>query len=195
MRKDRVFDLVLIALAVATAAVLFTFKVFSLPEGGDVTLVMLPIVIVALWRGLGVGITAGALYGLVELLFLGGIKFVVHPAQLVLDYPLAYGCVGLAGVFAPVWLASVARGELARGVWTAVIPGVAVGTIARYACHTVSGVIFFASYAPKGTPVLVYSAIYNSFALVSGAMVAVLAAILMPALARGVPRLARERTS
>lgn len=192
MRQERLFDLLLVALAVAASAVLFTLKVFEMPQGGAVTLNMLPIIVVALWRGPGVGVTAGVLYGLIELLVLGGLKWVVHPVQLVLDYPLAYGVLGLAGIFSAVWVASVQAGETGRGIRMAVVPGLLVAAAARYACHVVSGVVFFSAYA-DGQPVVLYSLAYNSFVIVGAALSAVVLVVLMPALARGVPRLAAGR--
>jgi thiamine transporter len=39
--------------------------------------------------------------------------------------------------------------------------GVGVGVAARFCSHFVSGVLFFASFAPAGVSPLVYSALYN----------------------------------
>ncbi len=41
------------------------------------------------------------------------------------------------------------------------ILGVGVGIAARFCSHLVSGVLFFASYAPAGVSPFVYSAVYN----------------------------------
>ena len=48
---------------------------------------MVPIFVLALRRGLVPGMIAGAVYGCVDLLI---DPFVVHPVQLLLDYPVAY---------------------------------------------------------------------------------------------------------
>lgn len=36
-----------------------------------------------------------------------------------------------------------------------------VGILGRFICHFISGIIFFAIYAPEGMNPLLYSAIYN----------------------------------
>jgi len=66
------------------------------------------------------------------------------PLQVLLDYPIAFGALGLAGFFRN-------RPFL----------GVNVGIWGRFIAHFVSGIIFFASYAPEGMHPAVYSAIYN----------------------------------
>ena len=92
-RRTRI--LVEIALTIALAVVLNLVKLWRMPYGGDVSLEMLPILVLALRRGWKPGVVAGALYGLVSLMF-GAV--VVHWAQFVLDYPLAYALVVVAGV-------------------------------------------------------------------------------------------------
>lgn len=186
MRNERIRIMVEIALAVALAAALNWFGV-RLPwnvAGGKIALDMLPIFVVALRRGLLPGIVAGALWGVLDLAFE---PFVVHPVQLVLDYPLAFALCGLAGLGA----ASVQR-ALVEGRVSAAALGAAgwsvVGGAARFGSHLVSGVIFFSANAPAGQPVWLYSALYNlSYIGPSVIACAALAAILLPALHRAVP--------
>jgi thiamine transporter len=102
---------------------------------------MVPILWLALRRGPKVGLFAAAVYGLVQLAVE---PFIVHPLQVLLDYPLAFGALGLAGFF-----------------HNRPFVGVNVGIWGRFITHFVSGVIFFASYAPEGMNPAVYSAIYN----------------------------------
>ncbi len=134
-----------IAVAIALAAVLHLAKLWEMPQGGSITLgTMAPLLILALRRGPVAGATAGALYGLFEGWILSGGKFFYHPVQVILDYPLAFGLLGLAGFFprSPAF-------------------GVVIAAAARYLSHVVSGVVFFAQYAPKGQPVWLYSLGYN----------------------------------
>ena len=102
---------------------------------------MVPIIWFALRRGLRAGVEAGAVYGLVYMA-LGGYN--VDPVQAIIDYPLAFGALGLAGLFQKYPVAGV----------TAVIFG-------RFMAHFISGVWFFWMYAPEGMNPVVYSAIYN----------------------------------
>jgi len=151
------------ALCIALSIALSYVRLFSLPQGGSVSLSMLPLFIFALRRGGGCGMLAGAVTGLLHL-FLGG--YVVHPVQALLDYPIASGALGLAGFFQ-----------------SKKILGIAVGTLCNMMCSVLSGVIFFASYAPKGMNVLLYSLMYNgSVVLTKGVICAVLACLLLPRL-------------
>ncbi|HUK50713.1 MAG TPA: energy-coupled thiamine transporter ThiT [Terriglobales bacterium] len=126
------------------------FLPFQMPEGGRVTLAaMVPIFFVAIRRGPTVGIIAGVAFGLVVLV---EEPFVYNPIQFLLDYPLAFGALGLAGFFR-------------KEPWLPLV-GVAVGIGGRFICHFISGLVFFASYAPAGMDPAVYSALYNAWYLI-----------------------------
>jgi thiamine transporter len=127
---------------IALSTVLSFVKFFSLPEGGSITAgSMVPILWFALRRGSKVGCTAGAIYGLVQLMIE---PYVYNPAQVLLDYPIAFGALGLAGLF---------KGHR--------VVGAATGITGRFVAHFLSGIIFFSMYAPEGMNPIVYSAIYN----------------------------------
>jgi thiamine transporter len=129
---------------VALASVLNFIILYTLPQGGSVTLGgMVPILFLALRRGVRVGVGAGMVLSLV-ILSVPGQAFVVNPIQFLLDYPIAYGALGLAGFFPKRPLI-----------------GVGAGILGRFCSHFVSGVVFFASFAPTGESPVVYSAIYN----------------------------------
>ena len=169
------------ALAVALSFVLGFIVLFRMPFGGSVSLEMIPLILLALRQGWKVGVVAGAAYGLLDLAI---DPYVVHPVQVLLDYPLAFGALGLAGLFKPT----------VRGA----ILGATVAVLARSSCHFLSGVIFFASYAPNGWNPLLYSAAYNAAYLApSLAIVVVVVVVLMKALegAQPSPRQVRYRGS
>ncbi len=90
-------QLVYSAAAIGLAVVCSMIKLFEMPMGGSVTLLsMLFIVLIAYWYGPYVGIMTAVAYGLVQ--------FVTEPIfytlpQMLLDYPLAFGALGLAGFF------------------------------------------------------------------------------------------------
>jgi len=133
---------------VALAGALYLIKIFTLPQGGSITLgSMVPIFLLALRRGARIGIVGGIAFGLVALVedVYSGVEVIFYPAQVILDYPLAFGLLGLSGLFRKV-----------------PVLGVGVGIAARFCSHFVSGVLFFASYAPAGVSPYVYSALYNS---------------------------------
>jgi len=182
LKPDRTRVFVEIALTIALAAVLAMLRVWKMPQGGTISLVMVPLYVLALRRGAFVGIVAGALYGVVD--FWIDPFPPVHWIQPLLDYPLAYAACGLAGLFAPVWRRAVVGSRIPLGVAGAILPGVALAALTRYAVHVVSGVVYFGEYAPEGQPVLVYSLGYNSFVLVSAVFAAAATAAVLPALDR-----------
>ena len=165
-----------IGMAIALASILsWLARAFPLtmPQGGTFGLEMLPILFVALRRGVVPGVVAGALFGLLQLTGVGGSPFIYHPVQALLDYPLAFGALGLAGL--------VPVGEL-RG-WHGVArltAAVSVAAGARFICHFVSGLIFFTEYVPAGQSAWVYSATYNLLYLVPSAVIT--AIVLWPLL-------------
>ena len=124
--KKLVFSAVAIALATALSFVKFA----DLPYGGSITLFsMFFVAIVGYWYGAKIGIAAGIAYGLLQLLF-GA--YVVHPVQLLLDYPLAFGALGLSGLF--------------TNKKNGLVAGYAVGVAGRFVMHSISGFIFFTEY-------------------------------------------------
>ena len=148
--RTRILAEMIIFIALANALYLiskFYLPFLHLPQGGSITIAsMVPLLWFALRRGLRWGVEAGIIYGLVHMVVSGDIYY---PAQILLDYPLAFGALGLAGAFQNKPLV-----------------GVGVGIFGRFMCHFVSGAIFFGQYAWAGWNVFAYSAIYNASYLV-----------------------------
>jgi len=186
MRSDRVSLLAEIALAVALSAVLWLLGV-KLPwniAGGTVALDMLPIMIVGLRRGLVPGLITGALWGAGSLLL---DPYIIHPVQLVFDYPLAFALCGFVGLGTSRVRETLADGKRLQAS-SLVTLLVILGGAGRFVSHFISGAVFFASNAPTGQPVLLFSAIYNlSYMIPSTLACAVLAVALYPVLERTVP--------
>lgn len=168
-------QLVYSAAAIALAIVCSMIKLFEMPMGGSVTLLsMLFIVLIAYWYGPYVGIMTAVAYGLVQ--------FVTEPIfytipQMLLDYPLAFGALGLAGFFH-------------KKKWGLQI-GYLVGVIGRFVFATISGVVFFAAYAPEGMSPLAYSAGYQASYLVPEAVVT-LVIISIPPVARALSHVKKQ---
>ncbi len=125
--KQLVFSAMAIALATVIATVI---KLPSLPNGGSVTLFsMLIVCMVGYWYGPVTGIIAAVAYGILQ--FITG-PYVVHPAQVLLDYPLAFGALGLSGFFY----------KKKNGL----ILGYLTGVFGRFVFHMISGLIFYTTY-------------------------------------------------
>lgn len=137
--------LVFSAMGIALAMVTSYIKVWEMPMGGSVTLLsMLFICLIGYWFGPRYGLITGIAYGILQ--------FVVDPymvslPQALFDYPLAFGALGLSGFFS----------DKKYGLQT----GYVAGVLGRFVFSTLSGVIFFASYAPEGMNPWVYSSLYQ----------------------------------
>jgi thiamine transporter len=163
------------SLAIALAFVLGQIKVFQMPFGGSISLEMIPLILLALRQGPVVGVVTGVVYGFVNLAMN---PFVVHPVQVLLDYPLAFGALGLAGFFRPT----------VRGA----VLGTIVAVLARFVCHFLAGVVFFASYAPGGWNPAFYSAAYNAAYLVPSLAIALVVVVVLLRALEGAQPSARQ---
>lgn len=155
-------------ICISLSFILSYIKIFSLPQGGSITLAsMFPIALYAMIFGPVAGIVAGTAYGILQLI---QDMWVLNFAQLLLDYPLAFGSIGLAGL-APKAIKNLSlRTSLA----------LAIAFISRCIMHVLSGAIFFADYAPEGMNPWVYSIGYNgTFLLGEFALTLVLALLLI----------------
>lgn len=166
------------AICIALAYVFSIIKVFRMPMGGSVTLVsMLPLILFAVAFGPLEGILIGCVYGLLQLLI---DPYVIHPMQLLVDYPMAFAATALA--CAANFLPLPDRAKLP----TAVL----LGYLGRYIMAVISGVVFFAEYAGE-QGAMVYSLVYNLSYLGPEALLC-MAVALVPGMHRLPPLLAEN---
>ena len=161
MRERRVPTKVLaeISVVVALSVILKDIlpPVYHLPQGGSITIAgLVPLVWFALRRGFRYGLFAGFVYGSVHMT-LGG--FVINPVQGLLDYPLAFAALGLAGLFERYPLV-----------------GVGVGIAGRFVASFLSGIFFFTSLTPEGA---IGSAVYNGTYLVGEFVISAIVVYLL----------------
>ena len=163
-KKLTVKQLAFCAVSIALGTVLSYIKVFSFPTGGSITLLsMLIICLPGYWFGVGAGIMTGVAYGVLQMLI---DPYILFPLQLVMDYLLAFGALGLAGLFA----------RKKHGL----IPGYITGILGRYVFAVLSGWIFFGMYAWEGWNPLLYSVVYNGIYIFAEAIVTIVILLLPP---------------
>lgn len=167
------FDSKSIALAgicVSLSFALSYIKLWDLPQGGSVTLVsFLPIMLFAYLYGAKKGLFVGFVYGLLQSL---QDPYIIHPAQFLLDYPVAFAMAGLAGVLKNVNMKS----PQLKFALSALIGGAM-----RYVAHVLSGAFAFGAYAldAGASNVFTYSLAYNSFVFADIALVIVAGVLLL----------------
>ena len=146
------------AMLIAMATVLSYIKIFELPQGGSITLEMLPLVIMSLRNGTKWGCLTAFTHGILQMIL--GFSNVMYCATLIaqigcilLDYVLAFGALGLAGFFAAPWK----KNRMVGAAFGAVVVG-----ILRFICSFLSGWLLWGSYAPEGMSAVAYSFGYNA---------------------------------
>ena len=142
MRKKLVFCAMGVALSMVTSYI----KLWDMPMGGSITLIsMFFVSLIGYWYGLRWGVMTAVAYGVLQLIL---DPYVISLPQLVLDYILAFGALGLSGFF---------KGRK-NGLYT----GYIISVLGRFIFTFLSGVIFFGMYAADyGMSATVYSILYN----------------------------------
>lgn len=144
-KKMDVNVMVKTAILIAIAYVLNQITLFRMPQGGSVTpFSMLFIVLAAYLFGAKQGVTAGIVFGLLDLLIK---PYVIHPVQLILDYPLAFGALGLGAVL--------------RNQKHGLMKTYLVGILGRFIISSISGIIFFMDTTNGVWPGLIAAIGYN----------------------------------
>ncbi|WP_019240345.1 MULTISPECIES: energy-coupled thiamine transporter ThiT [Bacillus] len=128
------------------------------PQGGSVSIAMVPVFLMAFRWGLKGGLLTGFLLGLLQVAL--GMTYIIHPLQGFIDYFLAFTVVGLAGIFAKGVTEGFANGHRGKAI-TNIILGVFVGSFLRFLCHFATGIIYFSSSDLKGFSIATFSAVYN----------------------------------
>lgn len=164
MRNTRIRTIAEIGLTVALFAVLTALNV-RMPiniAGGSISLAMVPLIVLALLRGPRVGMLAGMLCGAADYLIA---PYMLNIVQSLLDYPVAFALVGLAGTMSSAVRKSFLEKRMASYL-VYVILGAVIGIGARFFAHLLSGVTFFAENAPAGQNIWLYSAGYQATYLI-----------------------------
>ncbi|HFU4116011.1 TPA: energy-coupled thiamine transporter ThiT [Streptococcus suis] len=172
MSKSKLAILTEIAIFSAIALVFDKLPLFTMPQGGSVSLVMLPILLVALRHGLTTGLLTGGIVGTIQL-FYGG--YFLNIFQVFLDYALSYAGIGLAGLVAPLLLKQKDLKEASLIISLAGLLGGSVRLLATF----LSGIIFYADYATPGMPVWLYSFTYNISYILPSTVIACILLILL----------------
>ena len=151
-----------IGLALALATILDFVKIIDLPNGiGSINLgSVVPIIVIALFYGAEIGMLTGLLFGLINLIIS---PYIVHPLQLLFDYPLPYMALGLAGYFKNRKLI-----------------GASVGMFFKFIFHFISGFLFFGQFAPDGWSPALYSLVANASYVGSNLIIVIVLILILP---------------
>lgn len=161
------------AMCIALSTVLSLIKLFELPNGGSVTPAsMLPMMLFAYVYGTVPGLLLGAVYGLLQFLFGGW--FLSLP-QMLMDYPIAFAMVGLAGL-----TNKMTNQPLGLAL------GVVIASLGRFVAAVTAGLIFWTDLTDGLWAAIVYSLGYNGSYMGIECVICVLIALAIG------PRLVKE---
>lgn len=139
----------------------------------SISFAMVPIFIISLRWGMKAGLLSGFLWGLLQVVT--GDVYFLTVTQFLIEYFIAFACIGFAGIFCPfVQVAFEKKQSTKAVVW--IVVAVFVGSLARYFWHFIAGVIFWGSFAPEGMSPVVYSLVVNGGTMLG---VSVLCAIVL----------------
>ena len=170
--RNNTKKIALSGVCVAMSLVLGLINLFSMPMGGSVTACSM------LFATLP-GFFFGGTYGFLSGLAYGALSFILKPyfyspAQFITDYVLAFTALGLSGLFS----------NKKNGLYI----GYIVACLGRFFFAFLSGVLFFASYAPEGMNPIWYSFSYN-ISYISVEMGITIVVLLVPVVHRGLYRM------
>lgn len=144
---------------IVTLAVVLSFvPIETLNASIDLSLGILPLGIYSVRRGVSAGVLAGLCWGILRMFFAGA-NFLTLP-QYILDYPIAFLCIGLIGVFSKQIKDSLTQGKTLNLTIFTILSGI-LGVGGRWSMHYISGATVFKEYAPPEQSPFLYSLIYN----------------------------------
>lgn len=151
-KKTSTKQLAVSALLIAIAFMVMEFfpPLFKMPFGGTVTIFgMFFATLIGYYYGIGPGILSCVALGLLNLII---DPYVLTLPQLLVDYPLAFGALGLSGI---------GYHFDKKHQYGGLVIGYICGVLGRYFFAFLSGWIFFGEYAWKGWGAVSYSLAYN----------------------------------
>lgn len=173
-KRQKTLAIVEGAVMVALAVILDMLPLWKMPEGGSVTLAVVPVIYYSYRRGTLMGCAAGLVWACTQ--FFTG-QWYMPPANtfgaavlcLLLDYFIPFTVVGTAPLFAKL---------LGKFRFAGYAAGAAAVCLLRYVSHIFSGVLLWGSYAGDMN-VWWYSVTYNGAFMLP---ITVLAAVVIVAL-------------
>lgn len=173
--KIRLLAMVEGALMVALTVVLDLLPLPSWPQGGSITVAMIPVIYYSYRRGARWGLMAGLVHAAVQML----LGWYAPPAGtiwatllcILLDYVLAFALLGGAE------LISRPFGKRFRLIGYGV--GALCVTLIRFVCSFLSGVLLWGSYAPEGMNVWIYSLGYNASYMIPNAILTTVLTVVL----------------
>ena len=158
------------AVCISLSFALSYVSILKMPQGGTITIAsLLPLMIYSVIFGIKKGVFTGMIYGLLQAF---QDPYILHPAQFLLDYPVAFACIGLAGLFTTL-------GVLKDYPRVQFLLGAIVAGSARFLMHFLSGIFAFGAFAPEGVHVAIYSLSYQTAYILPDLAICIFVGVLL----------------
>ncbi|MFS0784533.1 energy-coupled thiamine transporter ThiT [Bacillus sp. 1P06AnD] len=167
MKKMGLFVMIEAAFLAAFALILDLVPSIKITSFVSISFAMVPIFIISLRWGVKAGMLSGFLWGLLQVAV--GDVYILTPVQFMIEYFLAFACIGFAGIFKRAVSQALTNGKTKKAVMF-MGAAVIVGSAARYFWHFIAGIIFWGKYAPKGMSPVIYSLIVNGGTMIGSAI-------------------------
>lgn len=160
------------AICISLSFALSYVKFFSLGQGGSITFASLvPLALYSYMFGTRRGVIAGVVYGMLQFV---QTPYFYQPMQVLLDYPIAFSAIGLAGM---------ARNFkfLKGNVRAQFVFGTTIGGLLRFVAHVISGYYVFSSWNwdPTRFSSLGYSLLYNLITIIPDLAIVLVVGVLV----------------
>ncbi|ALS00995.1 energy-coupled thiamine transporter ThiT [Enterococcus silesiacus] len=168
---------------VAAIAMVLSLIPTSIGSSFSVSLGMIPITLYALRRGTKAGFFSAFIWGLLH--FPLAQVYYLMPAQVIIEYILAFGFAGFAGVYSHQLQQAISNKEYGKSS-RIIIYASFFGMLMRYFWHFIAGVIFWGSFAMWGMNPWLFSFVMNGL---SGITTAITTSIVLLLLLKINPKL------
>lgn len=150
----------------AMAMALSFIPIQSANSAFDLSLGLVPIILYSYRRGVLPGLTAGFIWGLLNIVLGSAMKNFVSVPQIIFEYPFAFAFSGMGGVFAGKIQAALSKKNSQQALMYALLGGL-LAVCSRWFWHYWAGVIVWGMYAPEGVSPYWYSFIFNGASAVA----------------------------
>ncbi|WP_125589551.1 energy-coupled thiamine transporter ThiT [Companilactobacillus jidongensis] len=138
---------------------------------------LIPMTIYALRRGLKPGLTAGFVWGILDLILKGfSSGGFLNPLQGLVEYPLAFAAVGLVGLGSVRVKNRINENKNPLGL---IIFYSAIGFLVKYFLHFIAGGIYWGAYAPKTMNPWIYSLVINGGSFIANMIMLLILLVLL----------------
>ena len=156
---------IMIALTSVFEVIFSSIGITIFPNGGSVSLALLPLMVITLRLGFVRGLLAASIYGIFQFVLPVPVFFLT-PVQYLFDY--------IVPTVAAVLIVAFGRKK------NQVLVGVVVVFAAKYVSHVIAGVVFWGEFAPEGFSAWTWSLYYNAtYALPSMVLSLIVVGVLL----------------